>query len=61
MGAAPPWIIACRKADLQPGCDHGLRSLRIFGTAGSPPSARYHYLNEQRGPDVLIPHGTGVR
>ena len=36
MGVSPAFLMACRKAGLQPGREHDLGSIRVFGTAGSP-------------------------
>ena len=36
MGVAPPYLMACRKAGLNPGRDCDLSSLRALCTAGSP-------------------------
>ena len=36
MGVAPPYLMACRKAGLNPGRDLDLGSIRALCTAGSP-------------------------
>jgi acetoacetyl-CoA synthetase len=60
MGVSPTFLMACRKAGLQPGRDHDLSSIRVFGTAGSPlPAEGYRYVYEQLGPDVLLINGSG--
>jgi len=60
MGASPAFLMACRKAGLEPGRDHDLSSIRVFGTAGSPLTAEgYRYVYEQLGPDVLLINGSG--
>jgi acetoacetyl-CoA synthetase len=60
MGVSPTFLMACRKAGLQPGRDLDLSSIRAIGTAGSPlPSEGYHYVYEQLGPDVLLINGSG--
>ena len=60
MGVSPAFLVACRKAGLQPGRDHDLGSIRVFGTAGSPlPDDGYLYVYEQLGPDVLLVNGSG--
>jgi acetoacetyl-CoA synthetase len=60
MGVSPTFLMACRKAGLQPGRDHDLSSIRVFGTAGSPlPPEGYRYVYEQLGPDVLLINGSG--
>ena len=60
MGVSPTFLMACRKAGLQPGRDHDLSSIRVFGTAGSPlPAEGYRYVYDQLGPDVLLINGSG--
>jgi acetoacetyl-CoA synthetase len=60
MGVSPTFLMACRKAGLEPGRKHDLTSIRVFGTAGSPlPSEGYRYVYEQLGPDVLLINGSG--
>jgi acetoacetyl-CoA synthetase len=60
MGASPAFLTACRKAGLEPGRDHDLSSIRVFGAAGSPlPPEGYRYVYEQLGPDVLLINGSG--
>jgi acetoacetyl-CoA synthetase len=60
MGVSPAFLMACRKAGLQPGRDCDLSSIRVFGTAGSPlPAEGYRYVYEQMGPDVLLINGSG--
>ena len=60
MGASPAFLMACRKAGLEPGRDYDLDSIRVFGTAGSPlPAEGYRYVYEQLGPDVLLINGSG--
>ena len=60
MGASPAFLMACRKAGLEPGREHDLGSIRVFGTAGSPLSAdAYRYVYDQLGPDVLLINGSG--
>jgi acetoacetyl-CoA synthetase len=59
MGVAPPYLMACRKAGLQPGRDLDLGSIRAFCTAGSPlPAEGYRYVYEQL-PGVLLINGSG--
>ena len=52
-GRQPAFLMACRKAGLQPGRDFDLSQLRaLVFTAGSPlPREGYHYVYEQLGPD----------
>jgi acetoacetyl-CoA synthetase len=60
MGASPAFLMACRKAGLEPGREHDLSSIRGFGTAGSPLSPdAYRYVYDQLGPDVLLINGSG--
>jgi acetoacetyl-CoA synthetase len=60
MGVSPSFLMACRKAGLEPGRDCDLSSIRVFGTAGSPlPAEGYRYVYEQLGPDVLLVNGSG--
>jgi acetoacetyl-CoA synthetase len=59
MGVSPAFLMACRKAGLEPGRDHDLSSIAGFGTAGSPlPAEGYRYVYEQL-PDVLLINGSG--
>jgi acetoacetyl-CoA synthetase len=60
MGVSPTFLMACRKAGLEPGRAHDLSSIRVFGTAGSPlPPEGYRYVYDQLGPDVLLINGSG--
>ena len=60
MGAAPAYVMACRKAGLRPGREHDLSSVGVFITAGSPlPPEGYRWLYEQLGPDALLINGSG--
>jgi acetoacetyl-CoA synthetase len=60
MGVAPPYLMACRKAELQIGRECDLSSLRALCTAGSPlPAEGYRYVYEQLGPDVVLINGSG--
>ena len=60
MGVSPAFLMACRKAGLEPGRDYDLGSIRVFGTAGSPlPAEGYRYVYDQLGPDVLLINGSG--
>jgi len=59
MGVAPPYLMACRKAGLQPGRELDLGALRAFCTAGSPlPAEGYRYVYEQL-PQVCLINGSG--
>jgi acetoacetyl-CoA synthetase len=60
MGASPAFLAACRKAGLEPGRDHDLSAIRVFGTAGSPlPAEAYRWVYDQLGPEVLLMNGSG--
>jgi acetoacetyl-CoA synthetase len=60
MGVSPAFLMACRKAGLEIGREHDLRSIRAFGTAGSPlPAEGYRFVYEQLGSDVLLINGSG--
>jgi len=60
MGVSPAFLMACRKAGLEPGREYDLGSIRVFGTAGSPLAAEgYRYVYDQLGPDVLLINGSG--
>jgi acetoacetyl-CoA synthetase len=60
MGVAPAYLMACRKAGIQPGRECDLSSIRMLCTAGSPlPSEGYLYAYEQLGPDLLLNNGSG--
>jgi acetoacetyl-CoA synthetase len=60
MGVSPAYLMACRKAGLEPGRECDLSSIRMLCTAGSPlPSEGYLYAYEQLGPDMLLNNGSG--
>jgi acetoacetyl-CoA synthetase len=60
MGVAPAYLMACRKAGIQPGRECDLTSIRMLCTAGSPlPSEGYLYAYEQLGPQLLLNNGSG--
>ncbi len=60
MGVAPAYLMACRKAGIQPGRDCDLSSIRMLCTAGSPlPPEGYLYAYEQLGPEMLLNNGSG--
>jgi acetoacetyl-CoA synthetase len=60
MGVAPPYLMACRKAGLQPGRECDLSSIRALCTAGSPlPAEGYTYVYEQLGPEPVLINGSG--
>jgi acetoacetyl-CoA synthetase len=60
MGLSPAFLMACRKAGLQPRRDLDLSTVRLIATAGSPlPGEGYDYVYEQLGPDVCLVNGSG--
>jgi acetoacetyl-CoA synthetase len=60
MGVAPAYLMACRKAGIEPGRECDLSSIRMLCTAGSPlPPEGYLYAYEQLGPDMLLNNGSG--
>jgi acetoacetyl-CoA synthetase len=60
MGVSPAFLMACRKAGLEPGRDSDLSSIRVFATAGAPlPAEGYRYVYEQLPPEVLFINGSG--
>ena len=60
MGVAPPYLMACRKAGLEPGRECDLGSIRALCTAGSPlPAEGYTYVYEQLARDVVLINGSG--
>ncbi len=60
MGAAPAYVMACRKAGLNPGREHDLSSIKTFITAGSPlPPEGYRWLFEQLPAGALLINGSG--
>jgi acetoacetyl-CoA synthetase len=60
LGLAPAYLMACRKAGVQPGRDLDLSRVRQLLTAGSPlPVEGYGWVYEQLGADVLLNNGSG--
>ncbi|WP_370962046.1 acetoacetate--CoA ligase [Amycolatopsis sp. cg9] len=60
MGASPGFLMACRKAGLDPAASFDLTALRQLGAAGSPlPAEGYHWVRDVFGPDVLLNVGSG--
>jgi len=60
MGVAPAYLMACRRAGIQPGRECDLSSIRMLCTAGSPlPPEGYLYAYEQLGPEMLLNNGSG--
>jgi acetoacetyl-CoA synthetase len=60
LGLAPAYLMACRKAGLEPGRNLDLSRVRQLLTAGSPlPVEGYAWVYEQLGDDVLLNNGSG--
>ncbi|GAB3165908.1 acetoacetate--CoA ligase [Amycolatopsis sp. NPDC004378] len=60
MGVSPGFLMACRKAGLDPAGEYDLSALRQLGAAGSPlPAEGYHWVRDVFGPDVLLNVGSG--
>ena len=60
MGAAPAFLMACRKAGLAPGRELDLSSIEVFVTAGSPLAPEgYRWMAEQLTPGTLLLNGSG--
>jgi acetoacetyl-CoA synthetase len=58
MGVSPAFLMACRKAGLQPGREFDLSSVRVMPIAGSPlPGEGYDWVYEQF--DLLLLNGSG--
>ncbi|MEU5263244.1 acetoacetate--CoA ligase [Amycolatopsis sp. NPDC021455] len=59
MGASPGFLMACRKAGLDPAAEFDLSALRQLGAAGSPlPAEGFHWVHE-KFPGVLLNVGSG--
>ena len=60
MGAGPAYLMACRKAGVEPARAATSRSIRQLCAAGSPlPPEGYDWVYEQLGPQVLLNVGSG--
>jgi acetoacetyl-CoA synthetase len=60
MGASPGFLMACRKAGLDPAASFDLTALRQIGAAGSPlPADGYHWVRDVFGAGVLLNVGSG--
>jgi acetoacetyl-CoA synthetase len=47
LGVSAPFLMACRKADLQPGAELDLRALRGVGSTGAPlPAAGFEWVHD---------------
>ncbi|WP_410597028.1 acetoacetate--CoA ligase [Amycolatopsis sp. lyj-23] len=59
LGASPGFLMACRKAGLDPAAEHDLSALRQLGAAGSPlPAEGFQWVHE-KFPGVLLNVGSG--
>ncbi len=55
LGTSPGYLLACEKAELEPGRDHDLSALRAVGVTGSPlPASSYRWLYEHVGRDLAL-------
>jgi acetoacetyl-CoA synthetase len=55
FGTSAPFLMACRKAGLQPGRDHDLRHLRSVGSTGAPlPAEGFEWVYDAVGPEVFL-------
>ncbi|WP_436772561.1 acetoacetate--CoA ligase [Yinghuangia sp. YIM S09857] len=60
MGASPGYLMACRRAGLEPERTYDLSALRQIGAAGSPlPPEGYRWVHAQFGDRVLLNVGSG--
>jgi acetoacetyl-CoA synthetase len=54
-GVSAPFVMACRKAGLQPGSDHDLRRLRHLGSTGAPlPPEGFRWVRDSVGAGVQV-------
>ena len=60
MGTGPAYLMACRKAGLNPGRDLDLSALRVLAASGSPlPREGFEWAHQQFGDGVLLNVGSG--
>jgi acetoacetyl-CoA synthetase len=60
MGTAPAYVMACRKAGIEPGREFDLGRIRQFGAAGSPmPTEGFAWIYEKVKSDALLNVGSG--
>ncbi len=60
FGLGPAFVLACRKAGVEPGKRFDLSSLRSIGAAGSPlPLDGFEWIYDQVDADVLLNLGSG--
>src|SRR3954470_18984335 len=55
MGTSPAYLMACRKAGVDPAVELDLSALRTLGITGSPlPAEGFDWLTERFGPRLLV-------
>jgi len=55
LGASAPYLMACRKAGLQPGRDFDLSALRGVGSTGAPlPAAGFQWVHDAVSPAIPL-------
>ncbi len=55
FGTSPKFVSACQKADIHPGRDHDLTSLRCVCSTGSPLAPeQFHWIYERVGADLQL-------
>ncbi len=55
LGVGAPYLMACMKAELQPGQDHDLSALRAVGSTGSPlPPEAFGWVYSRVKQDLLL-------
>ncbi|HTX26557.1 MAG TPA: acetoacetate--CoA ligase [Streptosporangiaceae bacterium] len=55
LGVGAPYLVACMKAGLEPGRDHGLPALRAIGSTGSPlPPEAFGWVYSHVKQDLLL-------
>jgi acetoacetyl-CoA synthetase len=55
MGTSPAYLMACRKAGVDPAAELDLSALRTLGITGSPlPAEGFDWLLERFGPELLV-------
>ncbi len=60
FGASAPFLLACRKAGIEPGRELDLSALRSVGSTGAPlPEEGFRWVYEAVKPDVLLSSTSG--
>jgi acetoacetyl-CoA synthetase len=55
FGASAPYLLACQKAQLEPGKEHDLRTIRGLGTTGAPlPASGFAWVYQHVSSEVLL-------